>query len=114
MIYATPTLRNPVEDQLRELDRLRGALGHEVSQPSPWLGSLRRLVKAASVESSTSIEGFTVPEDEAVAIVAGEEVVDPDDENRMAVACYGRAMDHVGVMAHDPGFAWLDRVIRDL
>ena len=29
----------------------------------------------------------------------------------MAVSCYARAMDHVGVMALDPAFAWLDRVI---
>ena len=32
----------------------------------------------------------------------------------MAVACYAHAMDHVGVMALDPGFRWLDRVILDL
>ncbi len=32
----------------------------------------------------------------------------------MAVACYARAMDHVGVMALDPTFRWLDRVILDL
>ena len=32
----------------------------------------------------------------------------------MAVACYARAMDHVGVMAIDPSFVWLDRVILDL
>ncbi len=32
----------------------------------------------------------------------------------MALACYARAMDHVGVMAGDPVFRWLDRVILDL
>lgn len=32
----------------------------------------------------------------------------------MAVACYARAMEHVGVMAGDPGFHWFDRVILDL
>ena len=32
----------------------------------------------------------------------------------MALSCYGRAMDHVGVMASDPAFRWLDRVILDL
>lgn len=37
-----------------------------------------------------------------------------DDESRQAVACYARAMDHVGVMARDPGFHWSDRVILDL
>jgi hypothetical protein len=55
-----------------------------------------------------------VPESETIALVAGEEPADPDDANRMAVACYARAMDHVGTMAADPHFRWLDRVILDL
>ena len=32
----------------------------------------------------------------------------------MALSCYARAMDHVGVMAGDPVFRWVDRVILDL
>ena len=32
----------------------------------------------------------------------------------MALACYVRAMDHVGVMAADEGFNWVDRVVLDL
>src|SRR4051794_36588191 len=32
----------------------------------------------------------------------------------MALSCYGRAMDHVGVMSSDPVFRWVDRVILDL
>lgn len=61
-----------------------------------------------------SIEGFVVAPGEATALVAGEESPAQDDENRMAVASYARAMDHVGVMAIDPHFRWLDRVILDL
>jgi Fic family protein len=114
MLYKTPPITEVLRRQLDELDELRRRLGRGVSNPSPWLGSLRRLVKAASVESSTSIEGFSLGQDEAVAIVSGEQVADPGDENRMAVACYARAMDHVGVMALDPAFVWLDRVILDL
>src|SRR3989442_4539542 len=114
MLYATPPIDESLHDKLDELKELRQALGREIDHPSPWLGTLRRLVKAASVESSTSIEGFAVPPDDAVAIVGGEEPVDPEDENRMAVACYARAMDHVGVMALDPTFHWVDRVILDL
>ena len=36
------------------------------------------------------------------------------DQDRLALSCYARAMDHVGVMAADPGFRWLERVILDL
>lgn len=114
MLYATPPITPDLQQRLEELDVLRHRLGQQVDRQLRWMGTLRRLVKAASVESSTSIEGFHVPSGEAVAIVGGQEQPDPADENRMAVACYGRAMDHVGVMARDPSFRWLDRVILDL
>ena len=114
MIFRVPPTTEELETRLEELDRLRGALGREVSNPSPWLGTLRRLARASTVESSVSIEGYEVPEGEALAIVSGSESAQPEDENRMAVASYARAMDHVGVMALDPSFEWRDRVILDL
>ncbi len=107
-------MTDTVRRKLAELDQLRHELGHQVTQPSLWLGTLRRLVKAASVESSVSIEGFSISDDEAIAIVADEKSAEADDENQLAVACYARAMDHVGVMASDPVFEWRDRVILDL
>ena len=114
MLIPTPTLGPKLRSRLAELDRLRAKLGQETGRPTPWIGALRRQVRASAVEGSTSIEGFSVGEGEAVALVGGERPVDPDDENRMAVACYARAMDHVGAMARDPSFRWLDRVILDL
>jgi hypothetical protein len=114
MLFATPNLTPPLEDQLRELDELRRQLGDATGVPGPWLGQLRRQLRASSVESSVSIEGFSVPPGEAAGLVAGKEAPNPDDDNRMAVASYARAMDHVGTMAMDPHFRWLDRVILDL
>ncbi len=113
MLYRTPTPDKALAAQLDQLDQLRAALHHEVTTPSPWLGTLRRQAKVASVESSVSIEGFTVPDGEAAAIVNRSETTDSDDD-RMAVAAYARAMDHVGTMAIDPQFAWCERVILDL
>ncbi|HEY3865085.1 MAG TPA: Fic family protein [Solirubrobacteraceae bacterium] len=101
-------------ERLRELDGLREQLGHEVGSSTPWMGALRRLARATSVESSTSIEGFHVSRADALALVNGTEQPDPEDLDRMAVSCYGRAMDHAGVMAGDPAFRWLDRVLLDL
>jgi Fic family protein len=114
VISATPTPTPELRAQLEELDKLRADLGHEIGRAVPWVGALRRQVRASSVEGSTSIEGFKVEPGEAVALVSGDRQVDPDDENRQAVACYARAMDHVGVMAADPSLAWSDRVILDL
>ncbi len=78
------------------------------------MGSLRREVRASTIGSSTSIEGFSVSPEEALALTSGREAAEGDDENRQAVACYAQAMDHVGTMAIDPAFRWLDRVILDL
>ena len=114
MLHSTPPPDARLTKRLAELDALHQRLGRDVATPAGWIGTLRRLAQTLAVESSTSIEGFHVPHDEALAIVTGQAPVDPSDENRMAVACYARAMDHVGAMADDPSFRWLDRVILDL
>lgn len=101
-------------ERLAELDALWARLDREVSAPAPWIGNLRRLAQASAVESSVSIEGFSVAPGEALEIVAGAETLPLDDEGRSAVAAYAHAMDHVEVLALDPAFRWLDRVILDL
>ena len=114
MLYATPKETRALAAQLKELDELRRRLGEGTQAPGRWLGQLRRQVRASSVASSVSIEGFAVPAGEAAALVAGDEQPPADDENRLAVASYARAMDHVRIMAIDPGFRWSQRVILDL
>lgn len=114
MIYATPTMTPALRSQLDELGKLRAVLGDQVKTRSRWMGSLRREVRASSIESSTSIEGFSVSPEEALELTSGRDVADLDQENRQAVACYARAMDHVGAMSVDPSFRWVDRAILDL
>ena len=114
VLYQTPLITPEIQERLAGLDQLRGRLGQQVGEAGQWLGTLRRVLQASSIESSTSIEGFHVSPDDAVAIVTGRESLTPDDEGRQAVACYARAMEHVGVMARDPAFQWTDRVLLDL
>ncbi len=114
MLLATPTVTPELQERIDELNELRHALGREASRPARWMGALRRSIRATTVEGSTSIEGYHVTPQEAVALVSGLEAAGSEDESRMAVACYARAMDHVGVMAGDPVFRWVDRVILDL
>lgn len=114
MLFATPRLTPALQSRLGELDELRRRLGAETGRPMRWMGTLRRLVRATSYEGSTSIEGFHLSEAEAIAVVDEGEPEDPRDVNQQAVACYARAMDHVGVMAQDERFRWVDRVILDL
>jgi Fic family protein len=114
MIFATPSLPPDVGARLDELSRIRRSLGGETGRLAPWMGTLRRAVRASSIESSTSIEGYSVEPEEAIALTSGAEILDGHDENRLAVACYARAMDHVGAMARDPAFSWSSRAILDL
>jgi Fic family protein len=114
MIFATPSLPADVTARLDKLSRIRQSLGGEASRLAPWMGTLRRAVRASSIESSTSIEGYSVEPAEALALTSGAELPDGHDENRLAVACYARAMDHVGAMARDPAFSWSSRAILDL
>ncbi|HSS41116.1 MAG TPA: Fic family protein [Solirubrobacterales bacterium] len=114
MLFQTPPLAPPLAEKLDELEELRKALGYEAQTRSRWMGSLRRQVRASSAESSTSIEGFSVSPEEALALTSGRLTAEPGNEDRQAVACYSRALDHVGTMAVDPSFRWLDRVILDL
>lgn len=100
--------------RLAELDELRTRLGDQTGSAGRWLGTLRRQMRASTAESSIEIEGYRVPHEEALALASGDEQPDPGDDDRMALSCYARAMDHVGVMADDPVFRWLDRVVLDL
>lgn len=114
MIYGTPQPDAGLEEELAAFDALREKLGDQASIAGRWLGALRRQWRAASAESSIEIEGFHVPEDERLAIASGSEQSESTDEDRMALSCYARAMDHVSVMAGDPVFRWTDRVVLDL
>lgn len=114
MIYQTPPLDSALLDQIRGLDAVRASLSRGLGGAGGWGGTLRRLVKANAAQASTSIEGFSVPEETALALLEGEQPPDPNEEAQLAVVCYGRAMDHVAAMADDPTFRWHERVILDL
>ena len=114
MIYRMPPITGTLSKRLADLTQLRDELGQGIARPGRWMGALRREVRASSIESSTSIEGFSVSPQEALELTGDREAADQGDESRQAVACYARAIDHVGAIAIDPGFRWTDRVILDL
>jgi Fic family protein len=114
MVFRTPSTNKALARQLGELDDLRKRLGDHAGRAGPWLGNLRRQWRASSAESSIEIEGFHVPADETIAVTSANEPLDPRDDDRMALSCYARAMDHVGVMSNDPSFRWVERVVLDL
>ncbi|MGI8968779.1 MAG: Fic family protein [Chloroflexota bacterium] len=114
MIHETPPLDASLASQLSELDQLRRQIGAETDTPSRWIGNLRRLARARAVESSVSIEGYRISLDQTRAILDRGRGRERDDIAEQAVACYGRAMDHVTVLAGDPSFEWSERLLLDL
>lgn len=125
MLYATPQIDDSLQADLETLDGYRKRLHSDTETISPWLGMLRKQLRANTVESSTSIEGFSVEPGVAELIVGDPDGASLDSESArdgldhgtddyLAVACYARATDHVGVMATDPSFEWNTRVVLDL
>lgn len=114
MIYDVPTLSKKTQAELARLDDLRAQLGEQASRPVRWMGRLRRSFQAEAASSSVGIEGFHVTPRDALDIVERVDEVPAADEDRAALACYARAMDHATTMAGDPAFQWSDRVILDL
>jgi hypothetical protein len=114
MIYRTPQPDDALKAELATFDGLRTQLGDRASVAGRWLGSLRRQWRAASAKSSIEIEGFHVSGDEPLTEASNSHPSGATDEDRMALSCYVRAMDHVGVMSDDPVFRWVDRVTLDL
>ncbi len=114
MIFQTPKVGSTLARKLGDLDELRRRLGDQAGVAGLWLGSLRRQWRASSATSSIEIEGFKVSAEEAIAVASGNEPTDPHGEDSMALSCYARAMDHVGVMSEDPYFRWVERAVLDL
>jgi Fic family protein len=114
MIYRTPQPDDALKAELATFDGLRAQLGDRARVAGRWLGSLRRQWRAASAKSSIEIEGFHVSADKPLTEASNSHPSDATDEDRMALSCYVRAMDHVGVMSDDPVFHWVDRVTLDL
>lgn len=114
MLLRTPRPSRALARDLRDLDELRAQLNRETHRVTPWMGTLRRHVKATTIAQSTGIEGFRVSSEEALSLVTGAAHAATGETARQAVECYARAMNHVAVLARDPGFRWVDRVILDL
>lgn len=113
-IFKTPKPSASLKVLLDQLGELRAQIGRGSSGPEKWVRTLRREVRSSTISSSTSIEGFTASPKDAASVLSGFTVPKLDEQSRMAVACYARAMAHVGAMAKDPRFEWNERTILDL
>lgn len=114
MLFTAPALDQRELEVLEDIDGLKERLRHQLHEPNRWYGSLRRLSFARAIQGSNSIEGYVAGLDDAAAVAVGEEPLDVDEETRLALEGYRRAMTYVLQLAADEEFAYSAQLIRSL
>lgn len=114
MLFRTPDLGDAEMAVVREVDALKDRLRMLLHEPRRWDGSLRRLAMARAILGSNSIEGFTAPLDDVVAVDLGEEPLDPDQETTLALKGYRDAMTYVIQLATEPSFEYSAQLLKSL
>jgi Fic family protein len=115
MLFATPRLARDDSSAIERIDDLRAQLANQVAVPRRWLGSLRRLTRARSVQASNSIEGINASIEDVVAAGEGEPPLEADAETVAALRGYQEAMTYVLQLARsDPAIAVDASLLRSL
>lgn len=99
MLHRVPEVTADDGAVLTALDEIRRDLRHALARPRRWEGTLRRQARARAVRGSNSIEGIRVSEDEAFAIVGGEDDQVSVDDTWLAVKGYSDAMTYLQIVA---------------
>jgi len=99
---------------VEQIDTLWHDLRYRLSQPRRWYGPLRRLVAAANVQGSNSIEGHNVSVEDAAAILEGYDAVHADPFDAAAVRNYGDAMTYILQLADDSTFEYTTGLLKSL
>ena len=104
----------PHEVEVHErIDALRKRLRNAV-QPRRWSGLLSRLTAARAIQGSNSIEGYHVSDEDAIAVIDGEDPFDTEVETWAAVRGYQEAMTYVLQLSDDLNFKYSEDLIRAL
>jgi Fic family protein len=114
MIFRCPELDETENRVLDEIFQIRAGIKYALRVPVRWFGSLRRTMLARAIQGSNSIEGFNVTEEDAIAAVEGEPLLEATEENRFAMTGYRDAMTYVLELARDPHFSHGAQLIRSL
>jgi Fic family protein len=97
-------------DELRVLARIaemRSELRHFVqAEPRRWTGLLARMTRARALRASNSIEGINVSDEDALAAVDGQDLIDTERPTRLAIEGYQSAMNFILQRCRDPKFVF--------
>ena len=112
-LFKAPPLDSAEQAVLGRINEIKRQLAYSF-QPKRWLGLLRRNTFAKAVRASNSIEGLEISPDDAVAVVEGEEPIDPKSENWFANVGYQRAMTLVLQQAESQHFEYSIGLLNSL
>lgn len=102
---------HPVIEQIHEM---RSALSGYVRVPQRWTGTLRRSSTARAIQSSNSIEGYDITDQDALAAVDDEEPLTTDQRTWAEITGYRRALTYVLQMTVDREFRLDVQTLRSL
>jgi len=114
-VFETPTIGPEERAALARIGELRSGLRIYVAEPRRWSGSVRRVLAARAIQGSNSIEGYSISDEDAVAVVDGAaESTSSAAEDWQANRSYSRAMTYVLQLARDNDFDYTAVLLRSL
>ncbi len=114
ILFPSPVLTAEELAVVAMIDGLQEELRQSVREPRRWVGSLRRVSTARSIQGSNSIEGYDASLDDAAAIDLGQEPLDASEETALALRGYRDAMTFVLQMVSDDQFAYNEQLLKSL
>ncbi|MBM4439713.1 MAG: Fic family protein [Candidatus Rokubacteria bacterium] len=114
MLFTTPILDAKELSVINEIETLRRDLRFMLAEPRRWTKSLARMIVAKAVLGSSSIEGYHISQDDAVAALEKEEPLEAEHDNYIANRNYAEAMTYILGLADDPHFEFHEGFIRSL
>lgn len=113
MIFETPRLGGREREVITRVLELKDKLRVHLRVKRRWTGLLRRSMLGRAMRGSNSIEGYTIGLQDVVDAAEGG-VVDANEETRLALAGYRRAMTYVLSLAEDKHFGYSTNLIKSL
>ena len=114
MIFSVPKLTGDDFQVIGKIEEMRNSLKYSISTPMRWSGFLRRNTFARAIKGSNSIEGYNVTQEDAMAIVEGEQPVEAERDTWLNVMGYRNAMTYVLQLSKSPRFSYNEGFIRSL
>jgi len=114
MLFTAPTLDAKELATIEHIEKMRQQLRFMLAEPRRWTKSLARMIVARAVLGSSSIEGYNISNDDAVAALEKEEPLEAEYDNYIANRNYGDALTYILGLADDPDFEFHQGFIRGL